>query len=69
MGIPPIIPPHYGFEHTIKLEVGTKLVITTPYHHAKKFRDEIKQMIYELLEKGWIYPNSSPFAPSVVLVK
>ena len=69
MDIPPGIPPHRGFEHTIELESGAKLVITTLYCHPKKFKDEIERTIQELLEKGWIRPNSSPFASSVVLVK
>ena len=67
--IPLGIPPHRGFEHTIELEVGAKPVITTPYCHTKKFKDEIEKTIYELLEKGWIRPSSSPFTSSVVLVK
>lgn len=67
--IPLGIPPHRGFEHTIELEAGAKPVITTPYHHPKKFEDEIEKTIQELLEKGWICPSSSPFASSMVLVK
>ena len=67
--IPPDIPPHRGFEHTIELEGGAKPVVTTLYHHPKKFKDEIERMIQELLEKGWIRPSSSPSASSVVLVK
>ena len=58
MDIPPNIPPHCGFEHTIELEAGAKPVITTPYRHPKKFKDEIKKTIQELLEKGWIRPNT-----------
>ena len=69
MDIPPGIPLHRGFEHTIELEPGAKPVITTPYRHPKKFKDEIEQMIQELLDKGWIRPSSSSFASSVVLVK
>lgn len=69
MDIPHSIPPHQGFEHTIELESGVKPVITTPYYHHKKFKDEIERTIQELLEKGWIHPSSSPFASSVVLVK
>ena len=42
MDIPPGIPPHRGFEHTIELELGAKPVITTSYRHPKKFKDEIK---------------------------
>lgn len=69
MDIPPSIPPHRGFEHTIELESRAKPVMTTPYRHPKKFKDEIEHTIQELLEKGWIRPSSSPFASSVVLVK
>jgi hypothetical protein len=67
--IPPGRPPDRGFEHTIELEEGAKPVITTPYRHPKKFKDEIEKDIKELLEMGHIRPSSSPFASSVVLVK
>jgi hypothetical protein len=40
--IPPGRPPDRGFEHTIELEDGAKPVITTPYRHPKKFKDEIE---------------------------
>ena len=43
--IPSGIPPHRGFEHTIELEAGAKPVITTPYRHPKKFKDEIEKTI------------------------
>ena len=67
--IPPGIPPHRGFEHTIELEEGAKPIITKPYHHPKMFKDEIEKMIQEFLEKRWIRPSSSPFASSIILVK
>lgn len=67
--IPPRLPPKRGFEHTIELEKGAKPVITTPYRHPKKFKDEIKKTIQELLAMGHIRPSSSPFASLVVLVK
>jgi hypothetical protein len=57
-----------GFEHTIKMEEGEKPMITTPYHHPRRFKDEIEKVIKELLAMGHIRPNSSPFASSVVLV-
>jgi hypothetical protein len=62
-------PPDRGFEHIIELEEGAKPVITTPYRHPKKFKDEIEKAIKELLDMGHIRPSSSPFASSVVLVK
>jgi hypothetical protein len=51
------------------LEEGAKLVITTPYKHPKKHKDEIQSAIKEFLAMGHIIPRSSPFASSMVLVK
>jgi hypothetical protein len=51
------------------LEEGVKPVITTPYRHPKKFKDEIEKAIKELLKMGHIRSSSSPFASFVVLVK
>eukprot|EP00253_Pinus_taeda_P022906 PITA_22906 len=58
-----------GFEHAIELEQGIQAVITTPYRHPKAYRDEIERAIQELLVLGHIWPSTSPFASSVVLVK
>jgi hypothetical protein len=52
--IPPGAPPNRGFEHIIELEEGVKPVITTPYRHPKKYKDEIKKDIKELLDMGHI---------------
>ena len=62
-------PPDKGFEHIIELEEGTQVVITTPYRHPKRYKEEIESTIKELLKLGYIKPSSSPFASSVVLVK
>jgi hypothetical protein len=61
-------PPDRGFEHTIELEEGAKPVITMPYRHPRRFKDEIEKAIKELLAMGHIRPNNSPFTSSVVLV-
>jgi hypothetical protein len=66
--IPPGRPPDRGFEHTIKLEEGAKPTITPPYHHPRRFKDEIEKAIKELLAMGHIRLSNSPFASSVVLV-
>ena len=63
------IPPDRGFKHIIELEEGVQVVITTPYRHPKDYKDEIEKAIRDLLEMGHIWPTSSPFASSVVLVK
>jgi hypothetical protein len=62
-------PPNKGFKHTIELKKGAKPVITTPYQHPKKFKDEIEKAIKELLEMGHIRSSSSTFISFVVLVK
>jgi hypothetical protein len=67
--IPPGVPPDRGFYHIIELEEGAKPVITMPYRHPKKYKDEIEKTIKELLDMGHIRPSSSPFASSVVLDK
>jgi hypothetical protein len=43
-------------------------MITPPYRHPRRFKDEIEKAIKELLAMGHIRPRSSPFAFSVVLV-
>jgi hypothetical protein len=66
--IPPGVPPDKGFEHIIELEEGEKPIITTPYRHPKKYRDDIEKAIKEILDMGHIRLSSNPFASSVVLV-
>jgi hypothetical protein len=61
-------PPNRGFEHTIEFEEGAKPIITPPYRHPRRFKDEIVKAIKEFLAMGHIRPSKSPFASSVVLV-
>jgi hypothetical protein len=67
--IPPGVPSDRGFEHINELEERAKPLITTPYIHPKKYKDEIEKAIKELLDMRHIRPNSTPFASSIVLVK
>jgi hypothetical protein len=67
--ISPGVPLDRGFEHIIEMEEEEKPVITTPYSHPKKYKDEIEKAIKELLDMGHIRPSFSPFPSSVVLVK
>jgi hypothetical protein len=48
--IPPRRPLDRGFEYTIELEAGATLVITAPYRHLKRFKNEIEKEIEDLLE-------------------
>jgi len=38
-------PPDIGFDHVIELEEGVNPVITTPYRHLKKFKENIEKDI------------------------
>lgn len=67
--IPHGIPPRRGFEYSIELKEGTKPMITTPYRHPQRFKEEIEKTINELLKMGHIQPSCNPFASSIVLVK
>jgi hypothetical protein len=66
--IPPGRAPDRGFEHTIELEEGAKPMINPPYHHPRRFKDEIEKEIKELLAMGHIRPRNNPFSSLVVLV-
>jgi hypothetical protein len=50
------------------LEEEAKPMITPPYRHPRRFKDEIKKEIKELMAMVHIIPNNNPFASSVVLV-
>jgi hypothetical protein len=50
------------------LEEGAKPMITPPYCHPRRFKDEIEKAIKEFLAIGHVRPSNSPFASSVVLV-
>ena len=43
-------------------------MITPPYRHPRRFKDEIEKAIKELLAMGHIRPSNNPFAYSDVLV-
>ncbi|KAH9306631.1 hypothetical protein KI387_011035, partial [Taxus chinensis] len=45
--IPLGVPLNKGFEHVIELE-DSKPVVTTPYRHPKRLKDEIERNIHEL---------------------
>jgi hypothetical protein len=66
--IQPGTPPDRGFEHTIELEARATSVITAPYRHHKRFKEEIEKAIKELISMGHIKPSTSPFTSSIVLV-
>jgi hypothetical protein len=50
------------------LEEGVKPMITPPYRHPRRFKDEIEKAIKELLAIRHIILSNNPFSSSVVLV-
>ena len=46
-----------GFENVIELEEGLNPIITTPYRNPKRFKDEIENVIKDLLDMRQIDQN------------
>jgi hypothetical protein len=64
----PGVPPERDIEFVIELKPGTAPIYKTPYRMATPELAELKEHIKELLEKGFIHPNSSPWGAPVIFV-
>jgi hypothetical protein len=64
----PGMPPDRDIEFVIELKPGTTPIYKTPYRMATPVLAELKEHIKELLEKGFIYPRSSPWGAPVIFV-
>jgi hypothetical protein len=62
----PGMPPDRDIEFVIELKPGTTHIYKTPYRMATPELAELKEHIRELLEKGFIRPNSSPWGAPVI---
>jgi hypothetical protein len=62
------MPPDRNIEFVIELKPGTTPIYKTPYRMATPELAELKEHIKELLEKGFIYPSSSPWGAPVTFV-
>ena len=56
-------------DHAIVLKEGTSPISIQPYLYPQVLKDEIEQLIVEMLVVGIIQPNNSPFSSLVLLVK
>ncbi|XP_058223184.1 uncharacterized protein LOC131332890 [Rhododendron vialii] len=56
-------------EFTIEVAPGTQPVSKALYHMAQIELKELKIQLYELLDKGFIRPSTSPWGASVLFVK
>jgi hypothetical protein len=64
----PGMPPDREIEFVIELKPGTTHLYKTPYRMATLELAEMKEHIKELLEKGFIHPNSSSWGDPVIFV-
>lgn len=62
------MPPAIYIEHSIDLMEGAQPIQKRPYRVSHGLNNEIKKIIEDLLEYGFINPSSNPFASPVLLV-
>jgi hypothetical protein len=63
------VPLHCQVKHPIDLTPGAQLPNGPVYRRCLLENEEIKRQIQELLHKGHIHPNSSPFGSPIMLVQ
>jgi hypothetical protein len=64
----PGMPPDRGIVFVIELKPSTTPIYKTLYRMTTPELAELKEHIKELLEKGFIHPNSSPWGAPVIFV-
>jgi hypothetical protein len=64
----PGMPPDRDIEFVIELKPGTAPIYKTLFRMTTLELAELKEHIRELLEKGFIHPNSSPWGAPVIFV-
>jgi hypothetical protein len=62
------MPPDRDIEFVIELKPGTTPIYKTPYRMATPELAELREHAKELLENGFIHPNSSPWGAPVIFV-
>ena len=65
----PGLPPHSDVDFTIELHPGTSLISMTPHRMVLAKLQELKVQLQELLDKGLIKPNTSPWGAPVLFAK
>ena len=54
--------------HPIRLQQGARPSYTKPYRFSESQKNEMREQVSVLLQKGWIRPSSSPWGAPVLLV-
>ena len=65
----PGLPPQRVVDFGIELHPGTSPISMTPHRMAPVELQELKVQLYELLDKGFIRPSSSPWGAPVLFTK
>lgn len=65
----PVVPPDRVIDFAIDLEPGTKSISITPFRMALAELKELKEQLEDLLKKGFIRCNVSPWGVLVLFVK
>jgi hypothetical protein len=60
---------HFQVKHPIDITLSAPLPNEPAYRFSLMENDEIKCLIQEILQKGNIRPNSSPYGSSIILVQ
>lgn len=66
---PKELPPIRQFDHHIPLIDETQPVNVHPYRYTHFQKEKIERQVKEMLDKGLIQPNSSPFSSPILSVK
>jgi hypothetical protein len=62
------MPPDCEIEFVIELVPGTTPIFKRPYRMAANQLAELREQLHELLDKGYIRPNASPWGAPVIFV-
>ena len=65
----PGLPPQRVVDFGIELHPGTSTISMTPHRMALVELQELRVQLYELLDKGFIRPSTSPWGASVLVAK
>lgn len=63
------LPPKRYIEHGIELKEGVAPIQQRPYRVSHALKNEVENIIRDLLDQGLIHTSSSPFSSPVLLVK
>ena len=63
------LPPNRTHDHSIPLIRDAKPVKVRPYRYPHSQKEQIENMVNEMLQEGLIMPSNSPFSSPIVLVE